>query len=455
MLSIRQISPLLLTAALLCITSCGGKERRHRSDRSDESSSQTEQISENDSSDKQQHASADIDFKLYMERSGSMVSFDSQGSKGEFKSIVSTMLNRFPKVAGNDSTYVYIVNDNIYPYKGTVKDFLAQRDFFSSTKNVGNPAYTDFDKIFEMILGETKKYQVSALVSDLIYSVNGQQNVTASKLLNEAYALTHNVFKGHTDTNVIVLKFEADYNGPYYPYNSPSKGIQFHGERPFYVMLFMSDDTMEALYSVEKYQAFTNFKSLPEFENMFSFTDNDFHPAFSIVPDYNHEGRYRKERGNHTKTISGICEAQLSKEGELTIPIALDLSELPFSNSYKEDKDLYEVESSTGYKVKSIKTIKDMENASVILDRLPTATHILTLETESKPQNEEVRIKLSYRLPEWVEKSSSSDDSDLKSDSFSDTTFGFNEIMKGIYASYVPDGSKHFLFDISISVKKK
>ena len=402
-----------------------------------------------------------LDFKLYMERSGSMVSFDSENSKGEFKGIVSTLLNRSPQVQRNDSTDVYIVNDNIYPYEGTVKEFLAQRDFFSSTKDIGNPSYTDFDRIFEMILTDTKKYQVSALVTDMIYSVKGQETVSASKLLNEAYALTHNVFKGKTQTSVIVLKFEADYNGPYYPYNSPSVGVPYNGNRPFYVMLFASKDTMEELYYSEEYSSFINFSTLPSFENMFCFTSMQFTPGYSILLDYDHKGRYRmdkeKKREGKSKFVTAISNAQLSKDGSITIPIALDLSHLPLSNSYKKNKDYYEIESKGGFEIKSIKSIEELDPNEIlkVKESLPTATHLLVLESETKPLNEEVKIKMLYKLPDWISKSSSRDDSQISSDNFSSTTFGFEEVMKGMYGAYVPDGTSHFIFDIAFTIKKK
>lgn len=446
----------ILPLAIACI-GCGG---RHKG-KSD--SAKNEENNEGVMASERKVNNHPLDLKLYMERSGSMVSFDSESSKGEFKGIVSTLLNRFPQVQRNDSTYVYIVNDNIYPYEGTVKEFLAQRDFFSSTKDIGNPSYTDFDRIFEMIITDTKKYQVSALVTDMIYSVKGQETVTASKLLNEAYALTHNVFKGKTKTSVIVLKFEADYDGTYYPYNSPSGGVQYNGNRPFYVMLFASKDTMEELYYSEEYSTFINFSTLPSFENMFCFTSMCFTPSYTILLDYDHEGRYRKDKEKirdgklDSKFVKAISNVQLSKDGSITIPIALDLSHIPLSNSYKKNEDYYEIESKGGFEVKSIKSIEELDSneISTVKESLPTATHLLTLKSEARPLNETVKIKMLYKLPDWISKSSSRDDSNVSADNFSSTTFGFEEVMKGMYGAYVPDGASHFIFEIDFSIKKK
>lgn len=278
----------------------GGRRNRSEMKEKDVISEKIETEETSGSSPKVHHP---LELKLYMERSGSMVSFDAEKSSGEFKGIVSTLLNRFPSIESEDSTSVYIVNDNIYPYKGSVRDFLAQRDFFTATKGIGDSSFTDFDKIFSMILSDISKYQVSALVSDLIYSAKGQENVSSSKLLNEAYALTHNTFKDKTNISVIVLKFEAGYSGPYYPYDSPSKGVIYNGDRPFYVMLFLSKESLWELYDTSEYAAFTKFSTLKNFEEMFCFTDVKFHPDFSIIPEIDHEGRFRKDRSHDASRI--------------------------------------------------------------------------------------------------------------------------------------------------------
>lgn len=450
----------LVWLGLLVGSSCTG-----HSDKGERAETDSAKMGTTVEDDQKTRPSHPLDFKLYMERSGSMVSFDSNDSKGDFKKIVSTLLNRFPKVNSNDSTSVYIVNDDIYPYEGTVKDFLAQRDFFTSTKGIGNPSYTDFDKIFEMILVDTRKYQVSALVTDLIYSTNGQETTTADKLLNEAYALTHNVFKGKTSTSVIVVQFEANYNGPYYPYNSPGKGLHYSGERPFYVLLFASEDSMHELFNTQAYTSFTNFSDISGYRNMFTFTDLKFTIPYSIIMDYSHDGSYRKGKNSREarakgedRKVTGIENAKLGKtSNNIEIPIALDLTSIPLSNEYKKNKANYEITSDAGYIIKSIDTVDSLEDSQVneIKETLPSATHLLVLETKKPLQNESVSVRMRYALPGWIEKSSSSDDSNLTEDNFDVTTFGLEEVMNGIFNAYVPHGSSRYLFDFSIDIKKK
>ncbi|MBD5282794.1 MAG: hypothetical protein HDS33_07195, partial [Bacteroides sp.] len=383
--------------AIPSLVSCqqGHNRRGHTSADDDDTVDETEVLVK-ESSEKSNPCRT-LDLKLYMESSGSMYSFDTSGSKGEFKRSIADMLNRFPKITGNDTTSVFVVNDNIYNYDGSVRDFLANREFFTSIKKIGNPSYTDFDKIFDIILAETQTNQVSVLITDLIYSVNGQGDVTASKLLNEAYALTHNVFKDHAaKMNMIVVKLTADFLGNYYPYNSPNKGIVYNGDRPFYALIFASDPALTALYECDDYKSFVNFSSIPGYDDMFCFTDMTFKPHISIIPNYAHEGRFRKARSKNSKgSISAIDNVELSRDGKLTIPVALNLSDLPLTASYKANKDNYIVESNGRFEIEWIRPINDLggddesdernkkNNSSENITKLmPDATHVMMISTE-------------------------------------------------------------------------
>ena len=76
------------------------------------------------------------------------------------------MLTRFP----GDSKEVFIVNDGVYPYTGSLNSFVQDKDIFSSTKGVGDPSYTDFAKIFDFALTDTVPERITVLVTDMIYS---------------------------------------------------------------------------------------------------------------------------------------------------------------------------------------------------------------------------------------------------------------------------------------------
>lgn len=188
-----------------------------------------------------------IKVKFYLERSGSMTPFDAKSTKGDFKSAISMLLNNIP--GNNDpSNLLYVVNDAVYSYDRTYKDFIQSKNIFADTKSLGDPRYTDFTCIFDSILSRTNDNELSILVSDLIYSTKDMIGVTGQKVLNEANLLTRSVFKGHTDKMVLVIKMNGDYDGPYYTFQSPNKGLMYKGERPYYFVFVAKPKVMQRIF---------------------------------------------------------------------------------------------------------------------------------------------------------------------------------------------------------------
>ena len=77
-----------------------------------------------------------------------MVPYDNAGDHGQLKKAVNDIINHFPGRKVN----INIVNDNIYPYQGSVDQFIQDRNIYASTAGVGNSAFTDFQQIFGAIL---------------------------------------------------------------------------------------------------------------------------------------------------------------------------------------------------------------------------------------------------------------------------------------------------------------
>lgn len=60
----------------------------------------------------------------------------------------------------------------------------------------------------------------------------------------------------------------SSYNGLYYPYNSPSKGLAYNGQRPYYIIVVGSNANMARLTKDQNYSTFAQFNNLPGFEQM-------------------------------------------------------------------------------------------------------------------------------------------------------------------------------------------
>ena len=435
-----------LVVVLIASCSRGGR----KVERNNDSSSVEENVTLNSDS---RHNYPPLDFKLYMERSGSMIAFDNAATKGDFKRTVSDMLNHIP--ASDNDSCIYVVNDDIYRFPKGIRDFIAERDFFGATKDLGNASYTDFKKIFGLILENLGRQDVAILFSDLIYSVNNDENINAQKIMNEASAMANASFRKYPDVEVMVIKFLADYHGPYYSYNSPMKGVEYVGDRPFYAMIIASKDAMEALLNDSKYAQFRNFSTLKGYQDMFTFTNKTYSPDYTVVSSGNgKKGKYSKNRDKTEKganaAVHSIVGATPSREG-FAIPIAVDLSGIPMTATYKTDKNNYEIVSQAGYELSVIQPI----NPDKSKDSFGTATHILTLVAKGDVKNETIQIKMKNSMPRWIELSSSDDDTDLGASDFSRTTFSFAPMMEGVSSAILPsDDSNMYMFSLPVEIEK-
>lgn len=90
-----------------------------------------------------------IKINFFLERSGSMIAYDSPQGDGSFKAAIVQMLNNLP---GNNSQHkIYVVNSSINPYPQGIQQFVNDNDIFATTKGIGDPSYTDFGAIFNQI----------------------------------------------------------------------------------------------------------------------------------------------------------------------------------------------------------------------------------------------------------------------------------------------------------------
>ncbi len=385
--------------------------------------------------------------KLYLERSGSMTYYDSPQGNGEFRNVLTSLLSNFNGI-NNKKNIIYVVNDNVYDCPLDFKGLVESKNIFAATK-IGNSTFTDFDLIFKRILSDLKQGEVSILLSDLIYSTPSMNGVSDVKILDAAEKLTLNVFQGFSkDISVLVLKFEGDYNGKYYPHNqSPQK---YNGSRPYYAVLFAKNETMNKFMIEEKYSKIRDWKDYTNFENFYFFSNDDKvkNPFYTIrLKDSDKAGRYNQESDEkklHDKAIHTLEDIDHDKDGKLSINIVVDLSNLHIPEDIKIDKNNYIVESNQDFVVEKITTS----------DGNKEGTHKITLSTETKRGGDR-SININFKKifpPKWIRDSQSNNDTDVKKSSFASTTFGIQNMMQGVHKAYDTDQSK-YLFSLKINLK--
>jgi hypothetical protein len=390
--------------------------------------------------------------KFYLEHSGSMFGYDGQANESQFKQTLTSLVQDFKAVTRRDSTAISIVNDQVYNYPGTFIDLVQARSIFQN--KVGNPAFTDFKAIFDTILGDLKTDEVAFLFSDLIYSGENSQGKLPQKIMDEAEQLCRTVFNRHADDiSVLIIKLQSDFNGSYYPYNAPNSGKKVNGSRPYYVMLFAKNKTMEKFMRDNKYEVIRDFEELLGFQQKLFFSRSNLlsDPYYTILQnDSDEKGTFTKgdrdlnKRGLHA--IDNVDAPHRSGE-KLTISVAVSFPEGALNTSQITDPNNYTVESlKDGFKIKGITPIKGKDGL----------THKIVLEAQKSARGDrDVKIKFKRNLPpDWVTVTNSDDDSDIRSPEFDTQTFGFGSIVKGINDAYQTTLNSDNYFTLALKLKE-
>ena len=396
--------------------------------------------------------------KFYLERSGSTFGYDAPQTKGDFKAAIVQLLNNIP---GDNAAYEnYVVNDSIYPYPGTFKDFISDPNIFQTTKNIGNAKYTDFNSIFSSILDETKSNELGILVTDLIYSTKEMQQISAQKIFNEETGMANVAFGKHTgDKAVLVLQMMGDFSGPYYPYNA-AKNTQYKGQRPYYFIIIGNNDDIRRISTDETYKNFVSFNDLGGFQHRCLFAKTEmYEPYFTIALDNaSNKGKFRVDRDSRGKggTVKAITKIEADpNSGSFQFSVAVDLKSVLADKEYVEDVKNYEVKGGDPFTVVEVKEITAADIKPSNKDALSHATHFITLATDKFTHKQTLSVKLLNRLPAWVEAASSDDDTNTKSADFSKTTFGLKYFMKGVYDAYRNKSTEEpCYFDLNIELNK-
>ena len=392
-----------------------------------------------------------IRFKFFLERSGSMTPFDATSTSGVFKSAITSFLNSIPDCKDGSENLLFIVNDAVYTFDKSYKEFIQSKNIFADTKNVGDPRYTDFTCIFDSILAKTGQNEVAVLVSDLIYSTPNMAVVNCSKILNEAKSLTRSVFKGKTAKDVLVVKMLGDYDGPYYTYNSPNKGQNYKGTRPYYFVVVAAPVVMQRLFNDPKYKESMAFADRQGYEDFYCFSNEKKVDYSILLSNKRNEGRVGAVRGQNL--IHEVEKIETNRNGTVTMTVAADLSGIIVPEKALLDPKNYEISSLSGFKINNIEKIKESERDEK-LRSIPSATHFIMLTTHNQVVYETLKLKFKNELPAWVLRTNIDDDTDLSAAVFPKTTFAFKYMMDGIYEAYYGTVENPSYFQIELKINK-
>ena len=367
----------------------------------------------------------DLTLTIYFERSGSMTPYDTPGGGGQLKKAVNDLINFFPS---KEDVKINIVNDNIYPYSGTVDSFLQDRNIYQSTSGTGNSSYTDFKLIFEKIFKAQKPGNVSILVTDMIYSPKNTADVSVEKILNEENSVATAIFKTYKGKSIIVNQMMGDYNGMYYPYNDAA--FAYNGKRPFYVIIISDAATLDLMSSDDKYDKFLHPDGV---KNSYRFNQAQSSINFKVIPDWkDNVGRFRLSR-NEQGTLTH-CEGDRETE-MLCFTIAANLKPLNKDNNFLTNTANYDVQSQSGFEI-AIREIKPGDINNNNRTYLEGMTHLISVKGKFNKSHDQLSINIANQFPEWIVNASSTSDTNPSAAGFATTTFGLERFLRGIYDAF-------------------
>lgn len=367
----------------------------------------------------------ELTLTVYFERSGSMTPYDTPGGGGQLKKAVNDLINFFPSKEG---VKINIVNDNIYPYSGSVDSFLQDRNIYESTKETGNASYTDFKLIFEKIIQAQKPGNVSVLVTDLIYSPQNTADVSVEKILNEENSVATSIFKTYKGKSIIVNQLMGDYNGQYYPYNGAP--FAYNGKRPFYLIIVADASTIDRMNGDDNFAKFLRPAGL---KNSYRFNQAQSEINVKVIPDWkDNVGRFRQSRSEQNQLTN--CEGD-RETGILCFTLAANLKPLAKDDAFLTNAANYNVQSQSGFDI-TIRAIKPDDITNNNRSYLDGMTHLITAKGKFATSRDELSITLANQFPEWIKTSSSTSDINPQAADFSTTTFGLERFLQGIYDAF-------------------
>ncbi|GAB3517041.1 hypothetical protein [Emticicia fontis] len=391
--------------------------------------------------------------KIYLERSGSMFPYDNPEVSSTLKESLGSLINDF-EATNSSKAQLFIVNTEVFPCPVNFQQLYDGQNIFTKEvlRNLGNANYTDFNLVFKKIFSDLKEGEMGILFSDLIYSTSdgNTKNINNKTLLTSAEQLTRGAFTNYAEDNsFLLLKLYSPYKGNYYAFNSPNKGKEYNGTRPYYICFFARNNTMRVFMESEKFRQIRDFSRLPSYENFYLFsnaTKEDGVRYSIIINDKENKGEFTQNTNETSSEIHRIEGITPDENGELAINLHIDLSGFHLSKGMKEDTSSYVVESPQNFKISKIQKVQHSRGW----------THKITLSTKTNWREErDIIIKLKKVFPPaWITTSNTDDDTNFENPKFSTTTFGLLRLSKGIneaYNSYTKDKDNYFTIRLNLN----
>ncbi|WP_417856758.1 hypothetical protein [Xanthomarina gelatinilytica] len=326
--------------------------------------------------------------------------------------------------------------------------------------DIGNVYSSDHQMIFKTAIENAENNNLSIVVTDGIYSVEGKKpNIVAVKI---EQTFVESLKENSIET--LVLKMSSNYRGTYYTESECDNVKNLNQKRPYYILLFGNRELIDkALNEIAIIDELPGFKE----QARFFLTDNLKANYTILTTGEEKHGQFKasKKGSDLIEEIEDVEKYERpgfngtpKSENYLQFGIAIDYSTIALPNTYKEDSKNYWADDQLGYTVTSISNVADMDKSSKtfkevqhINDKNKTNfTHVITVKAEKNLYGN-LNIQLKNNLPSWIKNTGTDNDCDIIDDV--SHTFAFDQLMIGISKAYQKVTDKSQYLDINLKIK--
>ncbi|MCF6297999.1 MAG: hypothetical protein L3J08_08460 [Flavobacteriaceae bacterium] len=427
---------ILFLTFIISITACDNKKEKEEVEKLKD----VDQVTKSESSD-----ISKINF--YFENSASMNGYLTGDD----------FLETLNRIIGNMNEEIlnsYFVNTSEYA-ADNILDRIEKRNI--KTMGIEN---SDHQFIFENAIKNATDNELSIVITDGIYSVDGKSpNIVSIKI--------ENAFKKALQQNeieTVILKLSSNFNGTYYSESCEPghKAIKINQERPYYVLLFGNSEIInKAMNEIVVIKDLPGFKEQARF---FITKNKSINYTILTQGEEKHANKLEAENKYSKDNIKSIKGERFALGGFKSTPkedkylrfgIAIDYSKYSLPDSYLTDVNNYEVDDKTGYKVVKVTNISNLKSNTKtydVLENLKTKyTHIIIVKATNGLFGD-LEIDLKKNLPSWIRNSGMDNDCEIIDNTTQ--TFAFDQLINGISKAYekVNDNDKYIELKLKIKV---
>lgn len=383
-----------------------------------------------------------ININVFIENSASMDGY--VNGETEFENYIYSMLGEFKSNKFCDTLNLNYINNKIINIakdanNESIENFITTLESAKFKRKGGDRSVSDLKSVIKNILNQVDDKNVSILISDFIFSSNGNgSDVTLLK--RQGIGITNDFADklNKTDLGVIILHLESNFNGIYYDKNNVQ--IKINQKRPFYIWI------VGALKNI------TNVVN----QNLINLNNEDYKNVFVLqsinkttIPNYkiiknNKNGNFKLKENAKGPITDAEVSTKGKDKGKFGFELAVDLGKNIQSKGFYLNNSIYGINGNYNLIARI--------NSDTSSPQLKDFTHVLQIQT-TKLQNESLVVNILQEIPNWISNISTNDDTKINLID-KNKTYGFKYLVSGVFNAFDAKSKSKIINSIKIKIER-